>query len=98
MVAYSSNVPRDLSADAFRSYIWDFEIFLKVIPLIVDEWHRDPTLIHFGGLSEDLPPRERVASSAFGPDKVLHPIFDRDNFIAAVYDWQHLSARNPRNR
>lgn len=69
-----------------------FEIFLKVIPLIVDEWYRHPGILHFCG-SEDPPPFERHATSAFGHGDELHAIFDRDHFTAAVFIWQHLEPR-----
>lgn len=65
----------------------DFEIFLKVIPLIVDEWHRDPTILNFAGDSEHEPFERRV-TSAFGDDDKFHDIFDRDNFTAAFFHWQ----------
>lgn len=72
----------------------DFEIFLKTIPLIVDAWYRDPTILHYGGSGlPDGPPFERYATSAFGGDDKLHAIFDRDSFTAAVYEQHHSYPR-----
>lgn len=89
-------------ADYIHTWLWnghaamncfgDFEIFLKVIPLIVDEWYRDPAILDFAGCSErNIPPIVRRAMSAFGSGNDLHAIFDRDNFTAAVFNWQHLT-------
>lgn len=66
----------------------DFEVFLKVIPLIVDAWYKDPEILHFCGDS-DTPPFERHATSTFGSGHELHAIFDRDHFVAAAFIWQH---------
>lgn len=94
--------PEDSSlADYIKHWLWSgrgvdncfgsFEIFLKVIPLIVDEWYRDPTLIHFGGSEKPaIEPFERQATTAFGGDEHLHAIFDRDNFTTAVYIRLHI--------
>jgi hypothetical protein len=102
----SNNFREDSSlADYINYWLWNadgaadcfgtFEIFLKVIPLIVDEWYRDPTILYFGGYpKEDIPPIEHRATSAFGGDSESHAIFDRDNFIAAVYTWQHSNGRS----
>lgn len=73
----------------------DFEIFLKTIPLIVDAWYRDPTILHYYGSGSppyDAPLKHR-ATSAFGDDDKQHAIFDRDNFTAAVFIWQRSQSR-----
>jgi hypothetical protein len=89
-------------ADYIDYWLWDrgaadcygdFEIFLKVIPLVVDEWYRNPAILHFGG--SKIPEQssfERRATSAFGGNDEQSAIFDRDNFTAAWFDWKYLRA------
>lgn len=66
----------------------DYEIFLKTIPLIVDAWHRDPTILDYVGETDKAFER-RVTSFCddFGDP---HPIFSRDNFVAAAFHWQYI--------
>ena len=81
-------------ADLIEYWVWqgngvlkcfgDFEILLKTIPLIVDEWHRNPAILHHYGNAK-VPAFERHVTSAFGSDDVPHAVFSRDHFVAAVY-------------
>jgi hypothetical protein len=101
---YDQYVPDTYSlADYIHQWLWsghgvdncfgDFEIFLKVIPLIVDEWYRDPRILYFD-VGDERGVIERRAATVFGDDtNLLHDIFDRDNFTAAAYNWIHIVHR-----
>jgi hypothetical protein len=91
-------------ADLIAHWVWsgrgvlncfgDFEILLKTIPLIVDEWYQHPGILHFGGSDEPaVEPFERHVTSAFGANNGPHPIFNRDHFVAAAFIWQHIEPR-----
>ncbi|SMD14661.1 hypothetical protein [Kibdelosporangium aridum] len=63
----------------------EFEIFLKVVTFLVDEYYREGVdaiaLYRFSG----HPRRKGRVTSVFGDEAHMHTIFDRDNFNAAVF-------------
>lgn len=86
----------DCLADYINNFLWhggvdscygNFEIFLKAVALIVDAWHQDHTII-----DSKKGPSGPNGSCQHRPEKVFskggHPIFNKDNFTAALYSWQ----------